>query len=72
MLNVTFENTILYVQKIYKDKSQVQYKNRDLYAFLLYEKKRAVRWRSPESEGVIAKSNWGSNTPAAIGMAITL
>lgn len=27
---------------------------------------------SPESEGVIAKSKWGSNTPAAMGMAITL
>lgn len=27
---------------------------------------------SPESEGVMAKSYWGSNAPAAMGMATTL
>lgn len=38
----------------------------------MYEKNGVLECCSPESDGVIAKSNWGSNTPAAMGMATTL
>lgn len=39
--------------------------------YYVYKKDGVVQC-SPESDGVIAKSNWGSNTPAAMGMATTL
>jgi len=38
----------------------------------MYEKNGVVECYSPESDGVMAKSNWGSKTPPAMGMATTL
>lgn len=47
-------------------------RNKDMYSYVVPEDRNRTTKHSPEREGVIAKSKWGSSIPDAIGIAITL